>query len=165
MTTPIRPDQSTLTSVGFPVETALAETTPADQLSAAVTPPARVASVSASNLVKIRSPWGVWWLSLVTFGIYYLVWYVKVNKEIARLSENTIHVGTLGLWLSQCAPIAAWISLSNTSKRLTAVQQRRSLTPTTTGGMMILSSLWFGSHQRYLQRRLNATYGFVGVAS
>lgn len=107
---------------------------------------------------------GAWWLSLVTFGIYYLIWYVKVNKEIARLSDNTIHVGAFGLWLSQCTPIAGWISLSNTSKRLTTVQQCRGLVPTTTGGMVILSSLWFGSHQRYLQRRLNATYLSLGAA-
>jgi hypothetical protein len=32
--------------------------------------------------VKIRSPFGVFVLAIVTLGIYYLVWYFKVNREI-----------------------------------------------------------------------------------
>ncbi len=34
--------------------------------------------------VKIRRPWGVFLLALVTFGIYYFVWYYKINKELNR---------------------------------------------------------------------------------
>ncbi len=34
--------------------------------------------------VKVRNPLGVWVLSIVTLGIYYLVWYYKVNKEMRR---------------------------------------------------------------------------------
>jgi hypothetical protein len=33
--------------------------------------------------VKIRRPWGVFLLVLVTLGIYYLVWYYKTNRELA----------------------------------------------------------------------------------
>jgi len=32
---------------------------------------------------KVRRPWGVFLLILVTFGIYYLVWYYKTNRELA----------------------------------------------------------------------------------
>ncbi|HEY7195681.1 MAG TPA: DUF4234 domain-containing protein [Gaiellaceae bacterium] len=33
--------------------------------------------------VKIRHPWGVFALALVTLGIYYVVWYYKTNRELA----------------------------------------------------------------------------------
>jgi hypothetical protein len=32
--------------------------------------------------VKIRNPWGAFLLAIVTLGIYYLVWYYKVNREL-----------------------------------------------------------------------------------
>jgi hypothetical protein len=32
---------------------------------------------------KLRRPWGVFLLILVTLGIYYLVWYYKTNRELA----------------------------------------------------------------------------------
>ena len=111
-----------------------------------------------NNAPKYRSPWSVWWLSLVTFGIYYLVWYVKINKEIAAHSNGAVTVRTGGLWFSQCVIIANWISLANTSGRLAQVQTMYGLPVTTTGGMTVLSSFWFWSNTRYTQRRWNATF-------
>ena len=32
---------------------------------------------------KVRRPWGVFLLIIVTLGIYYLVWYYKTNRELA----------------------------------------------------------------------------------
>ncbi|MBS1892473.1 MAG: DUF4234 domain-containing protein [Actinobacteria bacterium] len=32
--------------------------------------------------VKVRSPWAVALLPLITFGIYHLVWWYKINKEL-----------------------------------------------------------------------------------
>lgn len=116
-----------------------------------------------NHTVKYRSPWGSYLLSIITFGIYYLVWYAKVNKEIAALT-GTIKVGTVGLVISQCVFPFNWVSLANTSGRLTALQAKHNLPPTTTAGMMILSNWWFGSNVRYMQRRLNNTYRAIGVA-
>lgn len=112
--------------------------------------------------VKYRSPWGTYLLAMVTLGVYYFVWYVKVNKEITAMS-GTAKVGAVGLVLSQCVWPFNWISLANTSGRLTALQAKHNLPPTTTAGMMILSNWWFGSNVRYTQRRLNATYRAIGV--
>ena len=33
---------------------------------------------------KLRHPWAVFLLVLVTLGIYYLVWYYKTNRELAE---------------------------------------------------------------------------------
>lgn len=45
---------------------------------------------------KIRNPLGVVGLSFITLGIYVLVWYYKVNKELAELGKarNTEECGT-----------------------------------------------------------------------
>jgi uncharacterized protein DUF4234 len=36
----------------------------------------------SSGTAKLRNPWGAFALSIVTLGIYFLVWYYKVNREL-----------------------------------------------------------------------------------
>ena len=44
--------------------------------------------ISGSNAVgKIRNPLGVVGLTIVTLGIYFFVWYYKVNKEMAEMGR------------------------------------------------------------------------------
>ena len=40
------------------------------------------------DTAKVRNPWGVLGLSLVTLGIYYLYWYFKINNELTNLGES-----------------------------------------------------------------------------
>src|SRR5690606_12821203 len=40
------------------------------------------AGLAPVRLGKTRSPLGVWLLALITFGVYGLVWYYKVNREL-----------------------------------------------------------------------------------
>lgn len=37
--------------------------------------------------VKIRNPWAVALLPIITLGIYHLVWWYKINKELKELGE------------------------------------------------------------------------------
>jgi hypothetical protein len=37
--------------------------------------------------VKVRNPWAVALLPFVTFGIYHLVWWYRVNKELKAFGE------------------------------------------------------------------------------
>jgi hypothetical protein len=37
--------------------------------------------------VKVRSPWAVALLPLITLGIYHLVWWYKINKEMKAYGE------------------------------------------------------------------------------
>lgn len=37
--------------------------------------------------VKVRNPWAVALLPFVTFGIYHLVWWYKINKELKAYGE------------------------------------------------------------------------------
>jgi hypothetical protein len=107
------------------------------------------------NAGTIRSPWAVWSLSVLTLGVYYLVWYVKLNKEIANAAGVDVTVGTVGLWLSQCVPIANWVSLARTAQRLRTALELAGAETSVSAGRTICASLWFGSHVRYLQRRTN----------
>jgi hypothetical protein len=38
--------------------------------------------------VKVRNPWAVALLPFVTFGIYHLVWWFRVNKEMKAFGES-----------------------------------------------------------------------------
>jgi hypothetical protein len=38
--------------------------------------------------VKVRNPWAVALLPLVTFGIYHLVWWYRINKEMKAYGES-----------------------------------------------------------------------------
>ena len=49
--------------------------------------------------VKIRSPWGVFFLSLITFGIYYFVWYYKTNKELQLYTDVSPGTSLLAITL------------------------------------------------------------------
>ena len=37
---------------------------------------------------KIRNPWGVVGLTIITIGIYHLVWWYRVNKEMKAFGES-----------------------------------------------------------------------------
>jgi hypothetical protein len=63
--------------------------------------------------VKLRNPFLVFVWSLVTFGIYYVVWYYKVNRELRDASNVNVSPGvallaiTLG-WLIIVPPFVSW---------------------------------------------------------
>ena len=112
-------------------------------------------TTAATPIGKSRSPWSVWWLSGLTLGVYYLVWYLKLNKEIARATGVDVAVGSYLLCLSQLVPIANSISLAHTARRLATAQEQAGELPTVSARRTILASFWFGSQTRYLQRRAN----------
>ena len=39
------------------------------------------------NEVKVRNPWAVALLPIITLGIYHLVWWYKINKELKAYGE------------------------------------------------------------------------------
>jgi Domain of unknown function (DUF4234) len=63
--------------------------------------------------VKIRNPFLVFVWSLVTLGIYYFVWYYKINRELRDASGVNVSPGvallavTVG-WLVIVPPFLSW---------------------------------------------------------
>jgi hypothetical protein len=80
--------------------------------------------------VKIRNPFGVFVLSIVTFGIYYVVWYYKVNRELrdaGRIDVNPV-AALLAIsigWLIIVPPFVSWY---RTFQRIQQAQRQAGVT-------------------------------------
>jgi hypothetical protein len=80
--------------------------------------------------VKIRNPFLVFVWSLVTFGIYYVVWYYKVNRELRDAAGIDVSPGiallavTLG-WLVLVPPFVSWY---RTFERIVTAQRAAGVT-------------------------------------
>jgi len=81
---------------------------------------------------KIRSLWAVALLPLVTLGIYFLVWYYKINKEMTSLGRargRTRELGDspgkslLAVTLGALIIVPAIISLVHTVQRIQLTQR------------------------------------------
>jgi hypothetical protein len=106
---------------------------------------------------KKRSPWGVWGLGLVTIGIYYFVWYYKINDEARRrLGDDSIKPGIAVL--AQFVPIANWISLWNTGLRIGRMQEKSGMTISTQPILGVVASFIASLHIVYYQYELNKAW-------
>jgi Domain of unknown function (DUF4234) len=116
---------------------------------------------------KIRNPWGVAGLSLLTLGIYYLVWYYKVNREMSDWgAQNRVDIGTspglslIAITLGGILIIPPFVSIWATGKRMQLTQRAADVH----GGSGLL---WFVLHliplvslfaPVYLQMQLNKAW-------
>lgn len=105
-------------------------------------------------LGKRRGPFAVWLLSLITFGIYGLVWYYKINSELRDFNPS-IQVRPGMALLALFVPIAGWVSVYNTGKRIGQAQQLAGLDSTCSGSLGLLACWFFGLHTIYYQGQMN----------
>ena len=80
--------------------------------------------------VKVRNPFLVFVWSLVTLGIYYVVWYYKINRELRDASGINVSpiVAVLAVtigWLVLVPPFVSWY---RTFGRIVAAQRAANLT-------------------------------------
>jgi hypothetical protein len=86
-----------------------------------------MADLVVSNGVgyKRRNPWGVWALGAITFGIYHLVWYYKVNNELRNYGENVDPtLALLAVVLGWIIIVPPFVSFYRTAQRIYNVQER-----------------------------------------
>jgi hypothetical protein len=116
---------------------------------------------------KIRNPWGVAGLSIITLGIYYLVWYYKINREMSDWgAQNRIDIGTspglslIAITLGGILIIPPFVSIWATGKRMQLTQRAADVH----GGSGLM---WFVLHlipivslfaPVYLQTQLNLAW-------
>ena len=116
---------------------------------------------------RVRSPWGVLGLSIVTLGIYYLVWYYKVNREMSDWgAQNNVDIGLspgmslIAVTAGAVLVIPPLISIWGTGKRMQLTQRAAGVY----GGSGLL---WFVLHiipivslfaPVYLQMQLNKAW-------
>lgn len=120
---------------------------------------------------KIRNPVLVVVWSLLTVGIYAIVWYYKLNKELAELGKarNTEELGTnpmnslLAVTLGAFVVVPAIISVINTYKRTKAAQTMAGVAQPLNGWIAVILALLLGPvYYAYLQSGHNATLQIVG---
>jgi Domain of unknown function (DUF4234) len=106
-----------------------------------------------------REPLGVLGLSFITFGIYFLYWYYKVNDELRRFERDDSMSPTRSLmallfgWIIIVPP---FIAMYNTAKHVRTIEERLSLVsqlePALVIVIMFLLSIGNGL---YIQEHLN----------
>ena len=119
---------------------------------------AEMVTIEGQQYMK-RNPLGVLGLSVITIGIYFFVWYYKINVEIQRLEKDQTMSPTRSLmamifgWLIIVPP---FIAMYNTAKHVQAMETRlgiqQTLEPALTILLMVLFSLGNGI---YIQEHLN----------
>lgn len=141
------------------------------QPSAAAAPAAGlpVAPSEHQKLGEVRSPLGVWGLSMITFGIYGFVWYFKVNREL-REYDPTIEVqpGVAVLALSlggALCGIPPLVSFVNTGGRIAQAQQKAGVADRSSGLVGLLLYFLFGYGIAYYQSHLNKIWEAHGKTS
>ena len=117
--------------------------------------------MTARRAGKTRSPWGVWGLSLITFGIYFLYWYYKVNSEV-RDYDRSIDVEPGISLLAQFIPIAGIVSMVKTAGRIARAQTTSGASERCSGGIGFLLLFVFGTWVVYYQSNLNKVWAQHG---
>ena len=79
--------------------------------------------------VKIRNPFGVFVLSIVTVGIYYVVWYYKVNRELRDASGIDVSpvVAIIAITIGWVILVPPFISWYRTFERIQQAQRQAGL--------------------------------------
>lgn len=117
------------------------------------------------NEVKVRSPWAVALLPLVTLGIYHLVWWYKINKELKEygeakgydLGQNPTN-SVLALFPGGIIVIPALISYWRGTKRVQGASKLGGEEPVSGWIALILYLLLAPGLWAYLQVSLNSLW-------
>ena len=120
----------------------------------------------SGGMAKTRDPLAVALLSLVTLGIYFFVWYYKVNREMADLgrARGTDELGDspgtslLAVTLGALIIVPAIISIYNTFQRTTAASRLTGVEPLNGWIALILYLLLGIAFPAYLQSGLNKVW-------
>ena len=95
------------------------------------------------GLGKDRSPAAVLGFSIITGGIYYLVWYYKINNEI-RNHDPSVLVTPAWSVLAMLLPVANLVSSYSTAARIRQMQLDEGLTDTISPVVALLLVIFLG---------------------
>jgi Domain of unknown function (DUF4234) len=88
----------------------------------------KISIPGSAGTAKIRHPWGVFFLALITLGIYYLYWYYQANRELSDygVGENPF-LSLLALFPGGLIIIPPFVSWWRFFGRLREAQERAGL--------------------------------------
>jgi hypothetical protein len=74
---------------------------------------------------KRRNPWGVFGLAVITLGIYYVVWWYKINNEMNNLGIQCNPTSSvLAITIGGIVIVPPFISYYTTADRIRQAQER-----------------------------------------
>jgi len=110
---------------------------------------------------KKRSPLAAWGLVFLTLGVYYFVWYFKINKEARQyLGDEAIRPGIalLAVSLGSVLIIPHYISLYRTGGRIERMQEKATVVDQISPALGVLASLVMAANVLYMQENLNKVW-------
>jgi amino acid transporter len=128
---------------------------------------AEMISIEGQQYLR-RQPLGVLGLSFITFGIYFLYWYYKVNDELRRFARDE----TISPVRSLMAMIFGWIiifppfiAMYNTARHLQVAEERLGIQPELEPALVIVIMLFISiGNGVYIQEHLNRVWDRAGGA-
>ena len=142
-----------------PTPSVVPEAVPVAATSPAVTP--QPVTATGSPVGKTRHPWGVWGLSVITLGIYFLYWYYKVNSELKEY-DRSIEVEPGLAVLAQFVPIVSLVSIWNTGGRIAQAEHKAASSDGTSPLIGLLLMFVAGAGVIYYQSQLNKLWAIHG---
>ena len=100
-------------------------------------------TTTTGPLGKDRSPGAVLGLSIITLGIYFLVWHYKLNDEI-RKHDPDITVSPGLSTFAMCVPIAGMVAAYGTAARIRQMQLDEGQTDTISPVVALLLFCFLG---------------------
>jgi hypothetical protein len=126
---------------------------------------AETVTIQGQRYLK-RQPLGVLGLSFITLGIYFFVWYYKINDEIRRFENDESISPTRSLmamifgWLIIVPP---FIAMYNTAKHIQAIERRLSIQPQLEPAFVIVIMFFVSIvNGVYIQEHLNRVWDVAG---
>jgi hypothetical protein len=122
---------------------------------------ARDIIIDGSN-VKVRHPLAPLGLGIITLGVYPLVWYFKINRELRSQGEDVSPgVALLAITLGAVLLVPPLVSMYNTAERIRRVQERKGVdSPISAVLALVLLFIPFVNafQSAYLQAGLNRAW-------
>ena len=119
------------------------------------------------HTAKIRSPWAVALLPIITLGIYYFVWYYKINREMSDLGKKRVRedlgsspgTSLLAVTLGALIIVPAIVSIVHTAQRIQRAQDEVGIGVSLNGWLsLVLYLLLAPAFWAYQQVELNKAW-------
>ena len=126
--------------------------------------------VVGGETFKRRSPIGVWLgLPLITLGVYFFVYWYKINNEARRyLRDPSINPGVslLAVLLGWILIVPPFVSVYTTAGRVRRMQENARIQDRIDPWIALLLRFFFGLDVLYLQINLNKIWdAYLGVGA
>lgn len=115
---------------------------------------------------KRRNPWGVFLLSLVTLGVYFFVWWYKINNELRNNGQqNDPTMALLAVLIGWIIIVPPFVSYYRTAERIRKAQEATGATERISPVLGLV--FWIvisGFSAVYYQSQLNKAWDALAAA-